>query len=141
VPEAGVIADTGPLVAFLVRDDQYHGWAVERFRELPVPFLTCEPILTETFHLVSRLSNGDRRFFELLESGLVSVALDLQAEAGSLKRLIRKYADLPMSLADACVVRLAELHPRARVLTVDCHFRIYRKNGRQAIPAILPAGK
>ena len=59
-------------------------------------------------------------------------------ERQALWKLIRKYEDLPMSLADACLVRLAELHPAARVFTLDSHFRVYRKNGRQQIPVIIP---
>jgi uncharacterized protein len=138
VPDPLIIVDTGPLVGFLVGDDHHHAWAAERFRELPAPFLTCEPVLTETFHLVRRLGDGPARFFELLESGVLAVDLDLLGERARLRKLILKYADLPMSLADACLVRMAEIHPEALVLTVDGHFRIYRKNGRQPVPAVLP---
>lgn len=138
VPEGGVIADTGPLVAFLVREDLHHSWAVEQFKNLPAPFLTCEPVLTETFYLVQRLKGGKERFFELLGSELLIVEFDLLGEHEALRKLIRKYDDVPMSLADACVVRLAESSPKASVFTVDSHFRIYRKHGRQAIPTIMP---
>lgn len=138
MPEGRIIADTGPLVAFLVKEDRHHSWAVEQFKELPAPFLTCEPVLTEAFHLVQRLKGGKQRFFALLGAGLLTVEFDLVAEQRALGNLVRKYADLPMSLADACVVRMAELSPGASVFTVDSHFRIYRKNGRQVIPSILP---
>jgi predicted nucleic acid-binding protein len=60
------------------------------------------------------------------------------AETGALERLIRKYQDLPMSLADACLVRLAERHPSALVVTLDQHFKIYRKHGRQPIAVKMP---
>ena len=62
--EKSVIVDAGPLVAFLVETDQYHHWAVDVFGELNPPFLTCEPVLTETFHLVARLQGGRQRFFQ-----------------------------------------------------------------------------
>jgi predicted nucleic acid-binding protein len=139
VTETPVIVDTGPLVAFLVRDDAHHRWSADRFRELPAPFLTCEAVLTEAFHLVRRLPGGTARLFELLETGSIRVAFDLMDERRPLSRLMDKYADVPMSLADACVVRMAERVERASVLTLDRHFTLYRKHGRQPIPAIMPS--
>jgi predicted nucleic acid-binding protein len=136
-----IIVDTGPLIAFLVASDSHHAWATEQFRLLPPPFLTCEPVLTEAFHLLSRLSDGPRRFFDLVGSGLLLVQFELMTEREALKKLVRKYADLPMSLADACVVRMAELHEHSTVFTVDSQFRIYRRHGRRQIEAILPRGK
>lgn len=133
-----VLVDTGPLVAFLREAEANHEWAVERFGELPAPFLTCEPVLAETFFLVSRQPDGPRRFFELLDSGLLKIEFSVLSEREALWKLIHKYKDLPMSLADACLVRLAELNPRASVFTLDAHFRLYRKNGRQPIPVVMP---
>lgn len=141
VPDRPVIIDTGPLVAFLVAEDAHHGWATERFKEFPVPFLTCESVLSETLHFLKRVSGGAERFAEMLEGPLLNTAFDFSAERKSVSRLLRKYADLPTSLADACLIRMAEIHPRAVVLTLDSQFRIYRKNGRQAIPVILPPGR
>jgi predicted nucleic acid-binding protein len=117
----------------------HHRWAVERFRELQASFLTCEPVLTETFYLVSRLRKGPRRFFELLDTGLLNVQFEVQIERVALRKLIHKYSDLPMSLADACLVRMCELLDDPIVFTTDRHFRIYRKNGRQIIPLLMPA--
>lgn len=141
MPEPRVIVDAGPLVAFLVGDDSFHAWAEEQFGRLAPPFLTCEPVLTETFFLVHRLRGGGRRFFELLDSGLLSVDFDLIGERKSLAKLARKYERLPMSLADACLVRMAEIHAKFTVFTIDSHFRIYRKHGRQIIPVLLPPGR
>jgi uncharacterized protein len=95
-------------------------------------------VLAETFFLVSRQPDGVRRFFDLLGSGLLVVDFSLIAEREPLWKLIHKYEDLPMSLADACLVRLAELNPGASVFTLDSHFRVYRKHGRQQIPLIMP---
>ena len=134
-----IIVDTGPLVAMLVRTDDHHAWAVDRLRELRPPFLTCEPVLAEVAHLVRRVGHGVERFVDLLVSDLLRVELDLMAERAAVGRLLRKYADRPMSLADACLVRLAELNDRASVLTIDGDFAVYRKHGRRAIPLITPA--
>jgi predicted nucleic acid-binding protein len=135
---SNIIVDTGPLVAMLVETDLHHDWAVECLRELPAPFLTCEPVLAETFYLVSRLHNGPRRFFELIGSGLLKSEFNVLAERAALQKLIYKYIDLPMSLADACLVRIAEEIQDAVVFTIDSDFRTYRKNGRQMIPLIMP---
>lgn len=133
-----VIVDTGPLVAFLRESESSHEWVAEKFTELPAPFLTCEPVLAETFFLVSRHPNGARRFFDLLSTGLLEIDFSVLGEREALWKFIRKYQDLPMSLADACLVRLAELNSGASVFTLDAHFRVYRKNGRQPIPVIMP---
>jgi predicted nucleic acid-binding protein len=133
-----VLVDTGPLVAFLRESEGHHQWAAAKFKELPAPYLTCEAVLTEAFFLVSQHIGGVRRFFDLLDSGLLEVDFPVLREREALWKLIHKYEDLPMSLADACLVRLAELNPSASVFTLDTHFRVYRKNGRQQIPVIMP---
>jgi predicted nucleic acid-binding protein len=138
VPERPVIVDTGPLVAYLMRNEPRHAWAVEQFKVLPAPFLTCEPVLTEVFHLLSRARQGPQQFFELLMRGLFTVDFALTTEAAALEKLVRKYQNVPMSLADACLVRMAEAHPSAIVLTLDQRFSIYRKHGRQPIAALMP---
>jgi len=138
VRNAGVLVDSGPLVAFLRAAEADHAWAAEKFAELPAPFLTCEPALAETLFLVSRQPEGPRRFFDLLGSGLLEVEFSVIREREALGKLSHKYQDLPMSLADACLVRLAEKHAGAAVFTLDAHFRIYRKHGRQQIPVIMP---
>jgi predicted nucleic acid-binding protein len=135
-----VIVDTGPLVALLVATDDYHRWTVNRLRELRPPLLTCEAVLAETAHLVRRVRHGTERFAQLLESDLLLVEFDIMAERTRVARLLRKYADRPMSLADACLVRLAELHDGASLLTIDGDFTVYRKHGRRMIPLIVPDG-
>jgi predicted nucleic acid-binding protein len=134
-----VLADTGPIVAFLNRRDRHHAWAVETLAELRPPLLTCEAVLSEAAYLVRGLPGGGERVVELVRRGVLEVAFDLQREATGVARLLRRYASLPMDLADACVVRLSELHSDSSVLTVDSEFRdVYRRNGRQVIPALLP---
>ena len=133
-----IIVDAGPLVAMMVRTDDHHVWALDRLRELPPPFLTCEPVLAEVAHLVRRVRHGLERFVELLMSDLLRVEFDLMTEWVAVGRLLRKYADRPMSLADACLVRMSELWPEAPVFTLDSDFRVYRRNKRQSLPLICP---
>lgn len=133
-----IIVDTGPLVALLVRTDAHHDWTVDRLRELSPPFLTCEPVLAEVAHLVRKVRHGVERFVDLLMSDLLRVELAVAVERAAVGRLLRKYADRPMSLADACLVRLAELNDGASVFTLDSDFGVYRKHGRRAIRLITP---
>lgn len=141
MPEPPVIVDTGPLVSFLDNQDSFHDWSVEQFRELPSPFVTCETVMAETFHLLKRIHSGLRIYGGLLQAPWLSVSFDFERERRTVERLLRKYEDLPVSLADACLVRMAEVMDDARVLTVDSQFRIYRKHGRREIPVILPPGR
>jgi predicted nucleic acid-binding protein len=138
VPETHVIVDTGPLVAFLIKEEAQHRWVSDQFQRLPAPFVTCEPVLTETFFLLRRIPNGPTKFFALLDSGLLHVDFSLLAEKASLEKLVRRYSNVPMSLADACLVRIAELNPLSRVFTLDSDFHIYRQHGRQTISILKP---
>lgn len=133
-----VIVDAGPLVALLERRDKYHDWAKQQFASLDPPLLVCEPVLTEASFLVRHLPGGTVTVMEYLTRGLLRVALDLEHEAQSISDLIRKYHSVPMSLADACLVRMSELHSSSAVFTVDSDFRIYRQHGRRVIPTIMP---
>ena len=133
-----VIVDAGPLVALLVATDDHHRWTMDRLREIRPPLLTCEPVLAEAAHLVRRVPHGIDRFADLLASDLLRSECLVMAERLTVARLLRKYADRPMSLADACLVRLAELHDGASVFTIDGDFSVYRKHGRRTIPLITP---
>ena len=133
-----VIVDTGPLVAFLRRDDADHEWTANAFRGLTGPLLTCDAVLSESLFLLHQTPTGGRRLLELVDRGLVVPSFSLAAEWRSVGPLLRRFEDVPMSLADACLVRMAELHPRSVVFTLDSDFRIYRKNRRQVIPLLYP---
>jgi uncharacterized protein len=133
------LVDTGPIVAFLSRRDRYHRWAADTLARLAPPLVTCESVLSEAAYLVRRLPGGGERVIELVTRGVLRVELDLQHEASAVRRLLGRYSSLSMDLADACLVRLSELHPDSVVLTVDSEFRdVYRRNGRQVIPTLLP---
>lgn len=138
MPEDRVIIDTGPLVAFLVKEETRHQWVREQFQRLHAPFLTCEAVLTEAFFLVRKLPHGAGKFFALLNSGLLEINFPIIGEGTALEKLVQRYANVPMSLADACLVRLAKLHPQTLVFTLDQDFQIYRRDGRQPMPLLMP---
>lgn len=135
-----VILDTGPLVAFLNGEDRYHHWSVARWDEIQPPMVTCEAVLSEACFLLRSQSNGIKHVFELLRRNAIRVPFRLVENLESLAALIRKYDNVPMSLADACLVRMAELLDESSIFTLDGHFRIYRKNKRQVIPLLIPPG-
>lgn len=132
------IVDTGPLVAFVDRRESHHTWARERFGELNAPLLVCEPVLTEVLFLLRRLPQAQDGILGQVGAGRLRIAFSLSDEIEAVRGLLAKYADLPMSLADACLVRMAELYGDHSVCTLDGDFRVYRKHGRQAIPLITP---
>ena len=133
------IVDRGPLVAFFDRSERYHGWVAARVEELDAPLLVCEPVLTEALYLLARFPKAQDALFGLLQNGALVVAFRLEEHIGALHRLLRKYRDTPMSLADACVVRMAEIHDNHSVLTLDSDFTVYRKHGRTPITLMHPA--
>jgi predicted nucleic acid-binding protein len=134
----GVIVDTGPLVALLNRRDTHHPWASACLAEVEPPLLTCEAVLSETCYLVRTLPNGPSAVMELVRRGVLSLPFSIVEEADQIAGLLAKYASVPMSLADACIVRMAEQYPRSLVMTIDSDLSIYRKHRRLAIPSMMP---
>ena len=133
---ASVLVDAGFLVAVLSRDDSHHRWAESTSARFSPPWLACEPVLSEAFHLVGR--RGTPALSTLLHRGALLVSFGLTNEIESVLRLLHKYADLPMSLADACLVRMSELAADPILITTDADFRVYRRHSRQVIPCALP---
>ncbi|HEX4403689.1 MAG TPA: pilus assembly protein, partial [Polyangia bacterium] len=82
--------------------------------------------------------DGGSPLMALLARQAVRIAFRLDEEHEQVARLMAKYADVPMSLADACLVRMSESNPRARVLTLDSDFRVYRRSNRQVVPVVMP---
>jgi uncharacterized protein len=133
-----ILADAGPLVALLDAREPHHAWVANRARELPAQWRTCEPVLAEAFHLLGKVSGAPEKLRRLLESGSLVLSFALADELPAVFALQRRYADLPMSLADACLVRMAEAQSAAEIFTYDSHFRIYRKSNRQVLRLIFP---
>ena len=133
-----VLLDTGPLVSFLSAADKHSAWVQEQWKRLRPPLLTCEPVLTEAAFLLKREGADTDGLFALLERGVIRVALEISEEHPDLRVLMRRYRDRPMSLADACLVRLSELHSGGRIFTLDGDFRIYRRHGNKVIPVLVP---
>lgn len=135
-----VLADTGPIVALLDRSDTHHQWAKRELASLTDPLLTCEAVISEVFFLLSRVRAGTETFAALLRDGLVQVAAQFSYNdhAKAILSHLGRYRSVPMSFADACLVRMSEIDSSALVFTTDRDFFTYRRNRRQAIPLISP---
>lgn len=133
-----LILDTGPWVALHCRGDTHHEWAKAQFAQHPAPFLTCEAVVAETCFLLARSGFDPSRALALIEKGVVRVSMSLAEQVGSVRALFDRYDKVPASLADACLVRMSELHDPCRVLTLDSDFSVYRRHGRKVIPVLSP---
>ena len=133
-----VILDTGPLVALLNRRDRHHRWAKDQWAEIAPPLLTCESVLAEACFLVQPFARGQTAVLEMVRRGVLDLSFRLAEETAAVSRLLKKYQNVPMSLADGCLVRMAEQHPESVVFTLDNDFKLYRKYRRQRIPTLSP---
>ena len=129
------LADTGFLVAFANRADRYHNWAVSLAEQVTEPLLTCEAVLAEAAFQLQSVT----LVLQMIEDGLIRLDFDCSKHLPHLEALAERFADRCPDLADLCLIRMSELHPKHSVITVDANdFRVYRRNKREAIPTILP---
>jgi Predicted nucleic acid-binding protein, contains PIN domain len=135
-----VIVDTGPLVAFLDRREAHHDWIAEQAKTLNLPWLLCEAVLAESWHLLRGLPRAQDALLEMVEGDLLKVGFALADEIGPVRLLRQQYRDIPMSFADACLVRMAEKFADHAICTLDSDFTIYRKHRREVILLITPSG-
>ena len=133
-----VIVDAGPLVALLDASDQHHAWAMDCFKTMPAPLLTCEAAIAEAFHLLRKFRPAQRKILDWIEGGILRFPVSIGTEVAAIRDSWQRYEDVPMSLADACLVRLAELHPGSPVCTTDSDFNTYRIHRNREIPLIHP---
>lgn len=136
-----LIVDTGPLVAFFNPNDHHHSWTKQQLSEAMPPLLTCEAVLTETCFLLRKTQNpiqAKAALLELLNRNLITIPFHINDEVRALHKLIKSYNKIPMSLADACLVRMSEQLSNTTVMTIDQDFHIYRRHGRQTIPTLMP---
>jgi predicted nucleic acid-binding protein len=124
---AGILLDTGPLVALLSRDDAEHARAERLFAECLPPFRCCEAVVAEACYLIRKVhAAGPAEVIALGRKGVYEISMSLQNSWTIIEELLRKYANRPISLADACLIRCAEIYQEARILTFDSDFAVYR---------------
>ncbi|MFN6477936.1 type II toxin-antitoxin system VapC family toxin [Nostoc sp. DedQUE07] len=133
-----VIVDTGVLVALIDRRDRYHIWVTEQLTQIAPPLLTCEAVISEAWFLLQRVNNGRETLLQLLAQRQVVIQFNLDEELTTVLALLTCYQSVPVSLADAELVRMAELYPNSFIFTLDSDFQIYRKNRDRPIPLLIP---
>jgi uncharacterized protein len=133
-----VLLDTGPLIGLIDKRDAQHAWVRSQLTEIVPPLFTCEAVLTEACFLARRNPGGVEAVLGLVERGVVELDLSLKEHFGEISVLMHRYTNVPMSLADACLVRMSELAADRLVFTLDSDFRIYRRHKRQKIPLLMP---
>ena len=121
-----VLLDTGFIVARLDRSEQYHEQCLRVTDALLAPLITCEAVIVESCHLLRHVDGGQEAILENVEKGIFQVPFALANRAAEVARLMKKYADVPMDLADACLVDLVTQLGTGRILTLDSDFTIYR---------------
>ncbi len=131
-----VVVDAGFVVALLSNRDTHHGWAATQAAQFAPPWSTCEAALSEAFHLVGL--RGAPSLSALLRCSSVLVAFELAKHIEPVLKLMQKYSDMSMSLADACLVRMTETLADPVVLTTDADFRVYRRHSRHVVPCVTP---
>ena len=122
-----MLLDTGPLVALLSKHDAQHGRAARLFAECEPPLRCCEPVVAEACFLMRKVHPaGPAEVVALGRKGVYAIAIELDEHWTNIEALLRKYANRPIALADACLIRCAEVHEEPRVLTFDSDFQVYR---------------
>ena len=131
------ICDTGPLVAYLNRNDPYHPWAVAAMKQIRPPLFTCEAVLTEAVYFLREDGADVEPLFKMIEKDAVVLEFDLAAHWPRVRALMKRWER--MDLADASIVVMSELRPKSQVLTIDRKdFSVYRRNDRQVIDFVAP---
>ena len=126
------------LVAFLNRRDNFHQWALAQWGQIEPPMHTCEAVISEACFLLRSTPTGSDSVMQMIERNVISVPFRLDDNLHPVKKLLAKYRSVPMSLADACLVRMSELNPISQVFTLDSDFSLYSKHNRRVIPVIMP---
>jgi len=121
-----VLLDTGVIVALLDRSERCHATCVAAVAEVQAPLVTCEPVIAEACYLLRRLPAAVSAVLENVERGIFQIHFRLDVETHALRSLLKKYARVPMDLADACLVLLATQLGTGEILTLDGDFEIYR---------------
>lgn len=130
------VIDAGAIVALLDKRDRHHDWARSVFSEI-TSAITCDAVLTEACSLLGRIGAGDA-LSRLLERGVFGSIFTSGDELVRIVALMRKFKDVPMSFADACLVRITEIEHDSKIVTTDSDFLVYRRHARQVVPIVAP---
>lgn len=133
-----IIIDASALVALINKKDRFYPWAIQSANKLSYPFFTCEAVITEACFLLHDVYGGENAVMELVKTQKIVILFQFSEEVERIQELMGRYQSVPMSFADACLVRMSELITGSTVFTIDTDFYIYRKNRQETISLIIP---
>jgi predicted nucleic acid-binding protein len=133
-----VLLDTGVIVALLDRSEQYHDACVAIVKDLTAPQVTCEAVIAEACYLVRSLRGAAKAVLDNVKAGTFLLPFSLRESAEPVAKLMVKYRDVPMDLADACLVQLATELEIGQILTLDRDFSIYRWKKQRPFELLVP---
>jgi hypothetical protein len=132
-----ILIDSGPLIALFNGNDMYHAASVAFIKANRSELVTTIASLTETLHLLNFSRNAQIDFLEWVYAGAVAIESIENADLPRIIELTRKYADLPMDFADACLVFLAEKLDIDTIATIDRDFDVYRIEGKRPFTVLI----
>jgi predicted nucleic acid-binding protein len=131
------LLDTGVIVALLDRDESHHAQCVEVISDIVGTLVTAEAVIAEACYLLRRIHNAPEAIISNVANGVFQIPLRLADRAASIEKLLRKYRDVPMDMADACLVDLADQMDTGQILTLDSDFEIYRWRSRRKFEVLV----
>jgi predicted nucleic acid-binding protein len=134
-----LLIDTGPLVQSVISGSRHFESVIEIWGNSVPPALTVEAVVSEACFLLDREKVPIDDLFDFFRRGILKIGMHLDDHLEDVRALLRRYQNRPMSLADACLVRLSELNPEHKLLTFDSDFQVYRRHGNKVIPIIDPS--
>lgn len=126
-----VLLDTGVIVALLDRSERHHSRCVDVLGELTGTLVTCEAVIAEAFYLLRAIRGAPEAVVANVATSVFQTPVRLADQAVSVEKLLKKYVDMPMDLADVCLVDLADRVGTGRILTLDQDFDVYRWRARR----------
>lgn len=132
------LVDTGPLVALIDASDRAHPWSKATLGRLPCPLITCEAVLSEVLFLLRKDPAAPQKISALFERGLLVSHPVMDTQPAGVLALMQTYRDVPMSLADASLVKISEILPQSVIVTLDSDFLIYRRHRNKVLKALMP---
>jgi uncharacterized protein len=135
-----VLVDTGFIVALLDRSEVHHARCVEALQAVVSPMVTCEAVIAESCHLLREQRGATDAILQNVQRDLFRIPFRLDETSATIRTLMKRYARIPMDLADACLVALADIVDTGRILTLDSDFRIYRWRRTRAFELMVGSG-
>ncbi|MGA9069545.1 MAG: PIN domain-containing protein [Terracidiphilus sp.] len=133
-----VLLDSSVIVALLDKREQYHEQCVRVVEELEQPLATCEAVLSESCFLLKKIPHAADRILDNVEEGIFQIPFQLTRSTASVYDILRKYHDLPVSFADACLVQMADELDTGDILTLDGDFMHYRWRKTRRFRMLIP---